>query len=60
MEKLLGLYQARLETLTETINSLHTIVGNDEAIKLMEGPHLLRYRIDRVNELVKDILSSEK
>jgi hypothetical protein len=52
------MYQARLDGLSTTINSLHSIVGNDEALRLLDQPHLLQYRIDRLHELVSDILQS--
>lgn len=36
--KLMEIYEQRLENLTQTINSLHEIVGNDSALKIMDSP----------------------
>ena len=59
-ETLKTLYEERLQGLTSTVNSLHEMVGVDEAIRELQGPDMLTYKIDRVNEMVRNVLESEK
>ena len=42
------------------IKELHEIVKNDEIINTLKDSTMEKYRIDRVNELVADVLNSEK
>ena len=55
---MMEMYRSRLDHLADTVHNLHQIVAKDQALSLMEDSDLAQYRIDRVNELVKDILES--
>ena len=55
---MLSAYRTRLEGLANTLNNLQETVNKDQALSMMDKTDLARYRIDRVNELVKDVLES--
>ena len=52
-DSLTRLYLQRLDSFTQTLNYLHEIVGADEALALLKDERLVKYKIDRVGELVR-------
>jgi hypothetical protein len=59
-EQLLSLYQHRLQNLSEVLAGLHSLVASDEIASSFADPALQKYKVDRINELVAEVLNSEK
>ncbi len=53
-------YQKRLQNLPGVISQLYSIAKNDEIVTALADPAMERYRIDRINEIVLEVLNSEK
>lgn len=57
-EKLMKLYLQRLESFSQTLNYIHEIVGADEALALLKDERLVQYKLDRIGELVREVIAS--
>lgn len=59
-QRLMKMYKDRLASFTETLNYLHEIVGVDEALAYLKDEKLIQHKINRIEEIVRDVLASEK
>ena len=59
-KSMMAAYQHRLRGFSMILDSLQETVAQDQALACMVGADLQQYRMDRVHELVQEVLNSEK
>lgn len=54
------LYQQRLSNLPKMLEELYSTIIEDEGLKLIKDEQLTKYKIERIGEIIDDIMNSEK